>query len=163
MNKTFNLLFYVKRSKTIANGTAHIYLRITIDGKLTEIAAKRYINPDKWSSQAQKVNGTSEEIRTLNAYLKTLEQQVYEAQHQLLKDKQVVTTETLKAKLLGNEERSLTLIPIFIDHNAKMKALTGDEYSPATLTRYNTALKHTIDFLQWKYNISVPDCSICRD
>ena len=84
MNKTFNLLFYVKRSKTIANGTAPIYLRITIDGKLTEIAAKRYINPDKWSSQAQKVNGTSEEIRSLNAYLKTLEQQVYEAQHQLL-------------------------------------------------------------------------------
>ncbi|REC79265.1 hypothetical protein DRF60_07940 [Chryseobacterium elymi] len=27
------------------NGTAHIYLRITIDGKAAEISAKRYIGP----------------------------------------------------------------------------------------------------------------------
>ncbi len=83
MNKTFSLLFYVKRSKAIANGTAPIYLRITIDGKQTEIAAKRCIQPDKWNSQAQKVNGGAEDVRTLNSYLKTLEQQVFEAQAEL--------------------------------------------------------------------------------
>ncbi len=43
MNKTFSLLFFVKKAKTIADGTAPIYLRITIDGKITEIAAKRYL------------------------------------------------------------------------------------------------------------------------
>jgi site-specific recombinase XerD len=154
MNKTFSLLFYVKKSKVIANGTAPIYLRITIDGKQTEIAAKRYINPDKWNSGAQKVNGGAEDIRTLNSYLKTLEQQVYEAQHQLLKDKEPVTTENLKNKLFGVAENPRMLMPIFQDHNNKIKALLGEEFSPGTLCRYTTALKHTTEFLQWKYGIS---------
>jgi hypothetical protein len=63
-----------------------MYLRITSDGKLTELAVKRYILPDKWNSEAQKGNGNSEEIRAINAYLKSVEQQEYEPQHQLLKD-----------------------------------------------------------------------------
>ncbi len=152
MNKTFSLLFYVKKSKLAANGTAPIYLRITIDGKITEVAVKRYVMPDKWNSQAQKVSGTTEEVRTVNAYLKTFEQQVYEAQHTLLKDKEQVTTESIKNKLMGIEEKALTLIPIFKDHNQKLKALQGEEYSKGTITRYETALKHTIEFLQWKYS-----------
>jgi site-specific recombinase XerD len=154
MNKTFNLLFYVKKAKAIANGTAPIYLRITIDGKQTEIAAKRYISPEKWNNQAQKVVGTNEETKALNAYLKTLEQQVYDAQHEMLKDKKIVTTETIKAKLTGQDKRELMLVPIFLDHNQKMKSLIGNEFSPNTLKRYVTTLKHTINFLKWKYNIT---------
>ena len=154
MNKTFNLLFYVKKSKILTNGTAPIYLRITIDGKQTEIAAKRYISPEKWNSIVQKVIGTNEETKALNAYLKTLEQEVYDAQHQMLKDKKLITVETLKAKLTGQDKRELMLVPIFQDHNQKMKALLGNEFSPNTLKRYVTTLKHTINFLKWKYNIS---------
>jgi len=90
MNKTFRLRFYVKKAKTVANGTAPIYLRITIDGKITELAAKRYVLPEKWNPAAQKVTGSAEDVKALNAYLKTLEQQVYEAQHQMLKDKAVI-------------------------------------------------------------------------
>lgn len=152
MNKSFNLLFYVKKSKTQSNGTAPLYLRITIDGKITELSVKRYIQPDKWNNQAQKVNGSNEEAKTINAYLKTFELQVLEAQHNLLKDKEQITTETLKNKLIGVEEKPLTIIPIFKDHNQKLKALQGAEYSKGTITRYETALKHTLDFLKWKYN-----------
>jgi hypothetical protein len=154
MNKTFSLLFFVKRSKAIANRTAPIYLRITIDGRITEIAAKRYILPDKWNSEAQKVDGSTEEIKSINAYLKTLEQQVYETHHQLMKDKATVSVETLKQRLIGSEERARMLVPIFEDHNKKIEALLGQEFAPGTLERYKTSLKHTIDFLKWKYNVS---------
>ena len=154
MNRTFNLLFYVKKAKTVANGTAPIYLRITIDGKITELAAKRYIQPEKWNAVAQKVSGTSEDVKALNAYLKTLEQQVFEAHHQMLKDKAVITAENLKNKLHVSEERQRTLVSIFEDHNKKVEALLNDEFAPGTLERYKTSLKHTIDFLHWKYNVS---------
>jgi len=80
MNKTFGLLFYVKKTKMIANGTALVYLRITIDGEWADISSKRYINPDKWNANGQKLGGSGEELRALNIYLKTLEHQVYEAQ-----------------------------------------------------------------------------------
>ncbi|UKJ09177.1 site-specific integrase [Solitalea lacus] len=153
MNKTFNLLFYVKRNKLLANGTVPIYLRITIDGKQTEIASKRYIEPKKWNRMAQKVNGNSEEVKSLNAYLKTLEQQAYEAYHALLKKGSTVTTVSLKNKLLGSDETARTLIPIFEEHNQRMEALLGQEYSAGTLERYKTSLKHTTDFLNWKFNL----------
>lgn len=32
--------------------------------------------------------------------------------------------------------------------------LLGEEFSPGTLCRYTTALKHTTEFLHWKYGIS---------
>ncbi len=65
-----------------------------------------------------------------------------------------VTVDTIKNKILGGEERKRMLVPIFQDHNNKIKELVGKEYAPGTLKRYKTSLKHTIDFLAWKYKIS---------
>ena len=45
------------------------------------------------------------------------------------------------------------LIPIFQDHNNKIKELVDKEYAPGTLERYKTSLRHTVDFLKWKYNL----------
>lgn len=157
MNKIFSLLFYVRKSKKLANGTAPIYLRITIDGKAREMTTKRHIEPERWNSEAQKVNGSSEEVKALNAYLKTLEQEVYETQHQLLKDKTTVTTEGLKNKLMGIDTRKRYLIPIFQEHNDKVKALLNQEFAPGTLERYKTSLRHTKGFIFWKYKVSDMD------
>ena len=154
MNKTFNLLFFIKKSKIKANGTAPIYLRITIDGKPKEIASKRYIQPDKWDNKLKKVSGSSDETKSLNLYLKTLEQQVYDAHHSIMKDKTTATASSLKSKLQGTEERARMLIPIFQDHNNKVKSLVGQEFASGTLERYATSLKHTVEFLQWKYSVS---------
>lgn len=154
MNKTFNLLFFVKKSKIKANGTAPIYLRITIDGKPKEIASKRYIQPEKWDNKLQKVSGSSDEVKSLNLYLKTLEQQVYDAHHSIMKDKTTATASSLKSKLQGIEQRARMLVPIFQEHNDKVETLVGQEFAPGTLERYKTSLKHTIEFLQWKYSVS---------
>lgn len=45
---TFKLLFYLKRSKRLANGEAPIYLRITVNGKRAEFGIKRSVLPDSW-------------------------------------------------------------------------------------------------------------------
>ncbi|MFL9832545.1 site-specific integrase [Chryseobacterium terrae] len=154
MNKTFNLLFFIKKNKIRTNGTAPIYLRITIDGKAAEIAAKRYIDPKKWDNKSQKAVGNSQEAKTLNSYLKTLEQQVYDFHYLILKEEDFVTAESLKSKLLGTDVSTRMLIPIFQDHNDKVEALIGQDFAPGTLERYKTSLKHTQEFLNWKYKIS---------
>lgn len=154
MNRTFNLLFFIKKNKIKSDGTAPIYLRITIDGVPKEISAKRSIHPDKWDNKLQKVSGNSIETKSLNAYLKTLEQQVYEAHHEVLKDKEQATSSEIKAKLQGTDRNVRTLVPIFKDHNNRIKELIGKEYAPGTLERYTTSLSHTIEFMQWKYKIS---------
>lgn len=154
MNKTFNLLFYVKKSKVNSEGQAPIYLRITIDGKICEISTKRTIHIFKWVAKAQKVSGSNEAAKSFNMYLKAFEQKVYDTYYSLLKDNEVVTCEILKNKLLGNNERTRTLIHIFRDHNDRMEKLVGSEFAKGTLTRYKTCLSHTQEFLLWKYNLS---------
>ena len=154
MNKTFNLLFFIKKNKIRTNGTAPIYLRITIDGKAAEIAAKRYIDPKKWDNKAHKAVGNSQEAKILNAYLKTLEQQVYDFHYLMLKEEDFVTAESLKSKLLGTDVTTRMLIPIFQEHNDKVEALVGKDFAPGTLERYKTSLKHTQEFLNWKYKVS---------
>jgi len=154
MNKTFNLLFIIKKNKIRTNGTAPIYLRITIDGKVSDIAAKRYIEPHKWDSKARKAIGNSQEAKTLNIYLKTLEQEVYDSHYLMLKEENDVTAVSLKSKLLGTDIEKRMLIPIFQEHNDKVEALVGQDFAPGTLERYKTSLKHTQEFIKWKYKIS---------
>jgi site-specific recombinase XerD len=156
MNKTFGLLFYVKKTKMIANGTAPVYLRITIDGERADISSKRYINPDKWNASGQKLGGSGEEVRALNSYLKTLEHQVYEAHRNMIEKKLRLTAAGLKNILLKKDEpeKGKMLVPIFEEHNRQVRALIGSEYAQGTLDRYQTSLKHTIDFIQWKYKVS---------
>ncbi len=155
MNKTFGLLFYVKRSKMIGNGTVPVYLRITVDGERIEISSKRYVNPDKWNANAQKLNGTGEEVRSLNNYLKTLEHQVYEIHRHLIEKKLPLTAVNLKNALLKKDEVAgcKMLIPIFKEHNRQVAALIGTEYAKGTADRYETSLKHTQAFLKWKYKV----------
>ncbi|MPS73109.1 MAG: site-specific integrase [Chryseobacterium sp.] len=154
MNKTFNLLFYVKKSKVNSEGQAPIYLRITIDGKICEISIKRTIHISKWVAKAQKVSGSNEAAKSVNMYLKSFEQKVYDTYYSLIKDNEVVTCEILKNKLLGTNERTRTLIHIFRDHNDRMEKLVGSEFAKGTLTRYKTCLSHTQEFLFWQYNLS---------
>jgi site-specific recombinase XerD len=154
MNNFFNLLFYVKRTKTNADGLAPVYLRITIDGARIEISSKRYVNPNKWNTNGQKLNGNNEDAKSINAYLKTLEHQVYDAHREMMEKKLTITASNLKDRLIGGKASpGIMLIPIFEEHNRQVAALIGKEYAKGTLDRYETSLKHTKAFLLWKYNV----------
>ncbi|AXP82728.1 site-specific tyrosine recombinase XerC [Mariniflexile rhizosphaerae] len=154
MKTKVSILFYAKRAKTNANGLVPIYTRITIDGKRIELSTNRFVEISKWSTEASKMKGTSEEARSINNHLDLLKNQIRDAQMELIHRKVSITTESLKSKLLGIDERARMLVPIFQDHNNKIKELVGKEYAPGTLERYTTSLKHTIEFMQWKYNVS---------
>ncbi|WPR70377.1 site-specific integrase [Flavobacterium sp. NG2] len=154
MNTTVSILFYIKRSKTNNEGVCPIYTRVTIQAKRFEFSTSKYIKPDRWSGEGSKVKGTNEEARTINSHLDYLKNQVLEAEKRLFKKDIQITSENLKNELFGAGETKRMLIPIFQDHNNKIKELVGKEYAPGTLERYNTSLKHTKEFLQWKYQIS---------
>ena len=154
MKTKVSILFYAKKAKAAANGLVPIYARITINGKRIELSTNRFVEISKWSTEAGKIKGTSEEARSINNHLDLLKSQIRDAEMELIHKKTVINTETIKRKLLGVDERARMLVPIFQDHNNKIKELVGKEYAPGTLERYTTSLKHTIEFMQWKYNIS---------
>lgn len=154
MKAKTTLHFYAKSTKSNSVGLFPIYVRLTVEGKRLEYSTKKFIDPTKWSSSTSRMKGNSEEARSINSILDFIKNKINEIQYELLKEGVPFTVDEFKNRLLGTTERTRTLIPIFQDHNNKIKALIGKEYAAGTLERYETSLKHTKDFLLWKYNVS---------
>jgi hypothetical protein len=73
LEKSFGLLFFMRKPKNYKTGLLPIYLKITVDGQPKELSAKRKWDPAKWSTAAGRAMGTKEESRELNYYLNALE------------------------------------------------------------------------------------------
>ncbi|WP_121354100.1 site-specific integrase [Flavisolibacter nicotianae] len=154
LEKSFGLLFYLKKPKNYQKGNMPIYMRITVDGTAKEISTSREWDPAKWNVHGQRAAGTKEESKALNIFLNTLQAKVYQARRQLLEDNKTITAELLKNILKGKTERAKMLMEEFHYHNEQVKSLIGKEYAPATLTRFKTTLEHTKSFMQWKYGLT---------
>ena len=154
MKTQINHLFYLKRAKVNVNGLVPIYHRITIDGQRLDRSTGKYINPVKWSQESCRLKGHSEEARLINGHLDSFVNQIADLEVKLFRKDVRITLQNLKAELHGKQEAQRMLVAIFQDHNNKIKELVGKEYAQGTLERYTTSLKHTIEFMRWKYNIS---------
>ena len=154
MTTNFSQLFYIKKQKNYQEGPAPIYLRITVGGKRTEVATGRECLPQKWNAKSGRAIGSKEEIKIFNSFLSNLQNQLYEAHRCLSEKGELITAEALKSRMLGKSEKGYMLLDVFKDHNKKIAALVGKEFSTGTLQRYETSLRHTKEFINYKYGIS---------
>ena len=153
MKTKISVLFYLRKSKVNALGRMPIFYRITINGQGFDTSTGHYVEELKWSAETGKIKGNSEEARSINSQLELIKATVYETEKKLYMREEDITFETFKNEYQGKKEKKRFLIPIFQDHNNKIKALLGKEYAPGTLERYETSLRHTEEFLMWKYNL----------
>ncbi|MDX5435789.1 MAG: site-specific integrase [Pontibacter sp.] len=153
MSITFKFLFYLKKPKGYQSGPVPIYLRVTVAGKRAELVTGRGCEPSKWNSASGRATGTKETIKSLNAYLDSLQAKVYEAHRQLVEAGKPLTAESIKHMFMGKEEKGRMLLEIFQEHNNRIAALVGEEFAAGTLERYTTSLKHTQEFMKWKYRV----------
>ena len=153
MDKSFGVLFFLKKPKGYHKGPIPVYLRITVDGVARDLSSKRAVDPVKWNAAAGRMGGKSEEAKEVNAYLDVLQHKVFTAKRKLLERDGDITAEAIKNMLTGKDpqKKKHMLLETFRHHNEQMRALVGREYAPGTLERYETSLKHTASFIQWKY------------
>jgi integrase/recombinase XerD len=71
LTHTFTVLFWICKQKK-KEELYPIYARITIDGKRIEIATKKWIEENKWSSEGHCAKGNNEEARAINQFLNLL-------------------------------------------------------------------------------------------
>ncbi|GAL75988.1 tyrosine type site-specific recombinase [Nonlabens ulvanivorans] len=154
MNRTFGILFYLKKSKVDSNGLTPIYLRITVDGVRKEVSVKRRIEQSKWSTAANKAVGRSSDIKELNAYLDIITSKLYQHHKDLIESGERVTAEKIKNKYLGRTIQDKTILQIFKKHNDEVRQLIGNGFAAGTLDRYETVYNHLSDFMLHKYNES---------
>lgn len=154
MKNNISILFRTRNSKASKNGLVPIYLRITIDGARLELSTSKFVEKSKWSTASGRIKGNSEEARSINGYLDSLRNKVYETEQFLIRKQIEINVPSFKNKFLGIEEKLRMLVPIFQMHNTRMKDLIPQEFSENTHKRYETSLSHVKEFLKEKYNLA---------
>lgn len=160
MDKSFGLLFHLKKENKNYDGQLTVYMRITVDGTYCEISTKRKCSSNHWNATAGRMNVKSDDAKAFNSYLDTLQQKVFESKRKLIETDKELTAENIKNVLLGrNKQSPQMLLEVFKYHNDQIAALVGQEYAPGTLDRYQTSLRHTKSFLEWRYKLEDIDIS----
>ena len=152
--QTFNVLFWIYKSRTKVNGQAPIYCRITVNGKRTQFSVNRDIEPGRWITAAGMAKGNSEEARTLNAYLDMVKGEIHKHYNRLLASSEFISADTVKNSYLGLGEEQKSLIETFEYHNNQMKELIGVDVVKATHTKFETVLKKLKLYLKKHYKRS---------
>lgn len=159
METKLSILFYSKTARTNKNDLVPIYLRVTIDGARFEQTTQRYVALSKWSADAGKAKGNTEEARAINYFLDALKQKVYNYQWEIIREGFPLTVEEFRKKWLGIKERSYSVLEIFQQHIEQLKQLIGADCSKATYGKYRTTFDHTASFIKWKYQLNDLDIS----
>ena len=151
MQTRFSVLFYPRGNDIDKNGNAPIYLRITVDGKRSELSIKRKVLLTRWNSEGGKVRGTAAGVRELNRYIDTIKFKIYKIHDMLSENQELVTADIIKNIYLGKGKKYKMLLEIFQTHNDKIERLVGKEFAPGTIERYKTAKKHVSDYINLEY------------
>ncbi len=105
MRSTFNILFYINRSKLRTDGTTAILCRITIDGSKVVISTGESISPKDWSVKRQETND-----KKLNQRLQSFREKIEQGYNTLLLQFGAVSAELLKNHLQGVGANPTTLL-----------------------------------------------------
>jgi hypothetical protein len=65
LEKSFGLLFFLRKQRNADKGLMYIYLRITVDGISKELSVKRSWDPSKWNGKANRASGNKEDAKLL--------------------------------------------------------------------------------------------------
>ena len=84
MEKSFGCIFYLKRKGNDLSKEIDIYLRITVDSDSVELSTKRKCFKENWNVKAGRAEGKTDYAKSINTYLDTLQQKVFEAKRRLI-------------------------------------------------------------------------------
>ena len=79
MDKSFGCLFHLKRKGNYEDNGIDIYLKITVDSTYVEVSTKRKCFRANWNVKAGRAEGKTDYAKSINSYLDTLQQKVFEA------------------------------------------------------------------------------------
>ena len=149
---SFSLLFYIRRTKLNKFGEAPIFMRITVNGNRSDASVKRFIAPRLWNSSKGKATEKGLGCRDLNLYLDAISSNILRILRDMELAGEELSARSILDRYLGkNLPERRTLVEVFRAHNETCRKLSGIDYAPATVARYETCLKLLCNFLSVHY------------
>ncbi len=144
-NSTFSIIFFTRKSRSVTNKLS-IYIRITVNGKRSEISLKRSILLKDWDASKNRARGNNYKIRILNTYFDQVYSQLLDCHKQLLDEGKIVSANAIKRRYLGEDDTHKTLKELITYHNTNMITVLKS----GTMKNYYTTEKYLHKFLKQK-------------
>ena len=148
---TFNVLYFINRTKVIKDGRVPILARITLNKQRAEFTTGRHVEPGFWEMKQCKVTSSTKGAREINSYLDLIKSNLLLKKRELEEQGRQITAMDLKNAYLGIDSSEKTILQIFKEHNEKVEGLINKDFAPGTVERYKTCYKHVQDFIKTKY------------
>lgn len=145
--KTFTVLFQL-RSDKIVDGRTPIYVRINAHGKRSRVSLKKTIPANLWNPKTRRLEEVNREAIEVNIFLDEIEKDLIEAYNQLIKERKLITPQTVIARYRGEDQIRKTLIQLSEYHKFNMKSVL----KPGTLKNYYTTETYIKRFLKIQRN-----------
>ena len=150
IKSTFSILFLVRKARQGKNGEAPISMRITINGRFTEMSTLRKVPVSQWNQSRCCATGKGPVAAEINRHLDNLHSRTSEAHQTFLAEDGYVERLTIKEFLMGRHYRNRLFFEVFEEHNAKMHTLIGKEYDRTTYHRYMLCLRNLREMMATK-------------
>ncbi len=112
MRSTFNILFYVNKSKE-KNGVVPVMGRVTINGTQSQFSCKKSIPLDMWDVKGNCAKGRSKEALQINRELDNIKAQIIKHYQHLSDREAFVTAEMVRNSYQGFGSEYETLLSAF--------------------------------------------------
>jgi integrase len=147
---TFKVLFFVKRTKQLKDGSLPVFVRITMNGQRSEFSLQRSVEENDWDSKKGKAKGKTKQNRELNHYLDTVLTNLFIKKREMEELGKIITADTLRRSYLGLDEERKTLLTAFKEHNVQVRKLIGIDYAAGTAVKYESCYKQLNSFIKDK-------------
>jgi site-specific recombinase XerD len=151
MRQTFNVLFFIRKTRALKSGENPIMLRISIAGQLSEIQLKRAVRPNLWNQNKERCTGKDAASLEINRYLESVKLRLFEIHRKMEEDGKLINPMEIKRKFLGLDEEHKMFFQVFQEHNDKCRELIGKDYAKVTISRFDTCLKYFREMSQTQY------------
>ncbi len=151
MKHSFSQLFYLKGKHYQKGVEVPIYLRLTVNGRRSELSISRKIDPEKWSAKLGKMRGNHLRANELNSYLDSVKNKINKIHARLVDENTAFTSLDIKRLYLGKGEKLKMLVQLFDEHNQQMEKLVGIEFALGTYKRYHTTRNHVAQYIRSEY------------
>ena len=126
---TFNIRFYVLKTRVSKNGEVPVVMRVTVNGQRLVTSVNLKVDPKFWNAVAGKSTANTRKDCELNARLDTIRLRVMQVYHETELDREHISAQKVIDKYLGRDNKpDIMLLDVFRGHNERCHKLSGAGY-----------------------------------
>lgn len=147
MKTDVGILFWVRAHRENVRGLSTLSCRLTVRGARAEISTNMQVIPKEWSSERQRVLGTSEAAKRTNSYLLQMQNEIENLIADLDRQGKAITAQGLTQRLRKASTPTMNLLALCQEFQGERRGLVGVEIAEKTLVINQTRCNRVKDFL----------------